>query len=64
MSIRPPVKTVTDSTQFKRTLKVRLAERRRAVQKSDVSNGIVMHVANTSHNIDWANAKVVRMEAG
>ena len=41
------------------TLKVRLAEHRRAVQKSDVNNGIAMHVANTSHNIDWANARVV-----
>ena len=35
-----------------RTLKVRLAEHRRAVQKSDVNNGIAVHMANTSHSID------------
>ena len=50
--------------ESKRTLKVRLAEHRRAVQKSDVNNGTAMHVANTSHNIDWANARVVKTVPG
>ena len=50
--------------EFKRTLKVRLAEHRRAVQKSDVNNGIAMHVANTKHSTDWANAKVVKTVPG
>ena len=43
---------------------VRLAEHRRVVQKSYVNNGIAMHVANTSHSIDWANARVVKTVPG
>ena len=50
--------------ESKRTLKVRLAEHKRAVQKSDVNNGIAMHVANTNHSIDWVNARVVKMVPG
>ena len=50
--------------ESKRTLKVRLAEHRRAVQKSDVNNGIAVHVANTSHSIDWQNARVVKTVPG
>ena len=50
--------------ESKRTLKVRLVEHKRAVQKSDVNNGIAMHVANTNHSIDWVNAKVVKMVPG
>ena len=50
--------------ESERTLKVRLAEHRRTVQKSDVNNGIAMHVANTNHSIDWANAKVVKTVPG
>ena len=46
--------------ESKRTLKVRLAEHGRAVQKNHVNNGIAMHVANTNHSIDWANAKAVK----
>ena len=43
--------------ESKRTLKVRLAEHKRAVQKSD---GIAVHVANTNHGIDWTNARVMK----
>ena len=50
--------------ESKRTLKVRLAEHKRAVQKSDVNNGIAMHVANTNHSIDWVNARVVKTVPG
>ena len=50
--------------ESKRTLKVRLAEHRKVVQKSDVNNGIAMHVASTSHNIDCANARVVKTVIG
>ena len=50
--------------ESKRTLKVRLTEHRRAVQKSDVNNGIAVHVANTSHSIDWQNARVVKTVPG
>ena len=50
--------------ESKRTLKVRLAECKRAVQKSDVNNGIAMHVANTNHSIDWVNARVVKTVPG
>ena len=48
----------------KRTLKVRLAEHKRAVQKSAVNNRIAVHVANTNHSIDWANTKVVKTVPG
>ena len=43
-----------------RTLKVRLAEHARAVQKSDANNGIAVNVANTNHSSAWDNAKVVK----
>ena len=40
--------------------KVRLAEHTRAVQKSDVNNGIAVNVADTNHSSAWANAKMVK----
>ena len=43
-----------------RTLKVRLAERTRAVQKIDANNGIAVNVADTNHSSAWANAKVAK----
>ena len=46
--------------ESKRTLKVRLAEHKRAVQKSDANN----RIANTNHSIDWANVKVVKTVPG
>ena len=45
-------------------LQVRLAEHKRAVQRSDVNNGIAVHVANTNHGIDWTNARVVKTVPG
>ena len=46
--------------ESKRTLKVRLTEHKRAVVRSDVNNGIAVHVARNEHSIDWGNARVVR----
>ena len=50
--------------ESKRILKVRLAEHKRAVQKSNVNNGIVVHVANTNYGIDWTKARVVKTVPG
>ena len=46
--------------ESKRTLKVRLTEHKCAVVRSDVNNGIAVHVAKNEHSIDWGNARVVR----
>ena len=36
-----------------RTLKVRMAERKRVVKSKDHLNGIAVHVQKTAHNINW-----------
>ena len=53
-----------DRGESKRALKLRLVEHKRAVQKSDVNNGIAMHVANANHSFDWVNARVVKTVPG
>ena len=50
--------------ESKRTLKIRMAEHRRAVQKSDHNNGIAVHVAKSHHSIDWEKARVVQSVQG
>ena len=50
--------------ESKRTLKTRVAEYRRAVQKSDPNNGIVVYVAKSHHSIDWKEAMVVKSVQG
>ena len=35
-----------------------------SINKLATNDGTVMHVANTSHSIDWANARVVKMVPG
>ena len=50
--------------ESKRTLKVRLTDHRRAVVRSDVNNGIAVHVAKNEHRIEWGNARVVRSVRG
>ena len=39
-----------------RTLNIRLKENQRAVQMSDVKNGIAVHANTTEHAIDWTSA--------
>ena len=50
--------------ESKRTFKVRLTEHKRAVVRSDVNNGITVHVAMNEHSIDRGNARVVRSVRG
>ena len=50
--------------ESKRTLKVRLTEHKRAVMRSNVNNGIAVHVDKNEHSIDWGNARVVRSVRG
>ena len=45
-------------------MKVRLTEYKRAVMRSDVNNGIAVHVDKNEHSIDWGNAIVVRSVRG
>ena len=45
--------------ESKRTLKIHMAEHRRAVQKSDSNNGIAVHLAKSHHSIDLKEARVV-----
>ena len=44
---------------LKEHLRVRLTEHKRAVVRSDVNNGIAVHVARNEHSIDWGNVRVV-----
>ena len=41
-----------------RTLKVRVAEHKRAVRMGDVNNGIAVHSLKTGHSIAWDKAKI------
>ena len=50
--------------ESKRTLKVRMAEHKWAVQKSDHNNGIAVPVVESHHSIDWAEARLVRSGQG
>ena len=50
--------------ESKRTLKIRMVEHRRAVQKSDPYNGIAVHVAKSHHSIDWKKARAVKSVQG
>ena len=50
--------------ESKRTLKIRMAEHRRAVLKSDPNNGIAVHVAKSHYSIDWKEARVVKSVQG
>ena len=45
-----------------RTLKVRLAEHKRAVRMGDVNNGIPVHSLKTGHSIAWDKAKITDRE--
>ena len=45
-----------------RTLKVHMAEHRRAVKNMDPKNGIAMHVQKTAHTIDWQEARILVRE--
>ena len=66
-SIRCHVETATNSTRVNPRGRSRSDWQntaRRAVQKSDVNNRVAMHVANISHSVDWANARVVKMVPG
>ena len=42
-----------------RTLKVRMAEHKRAVRMGDVNNGLAVHVLKTGHPIEWSQVRVV-----
>ena len=50
--------------ESKRTLKIRMAEHRQALQKSDPNNAIAVHVAKSHHSIDWKEARVVKSVQG
>ena len=52
------------TAESKSTLKVQLTEQKRAVVRSDISNGIAVHVAKNECRIDWGNARVVRSVRG
>ena len=45
-----------------RTLKVRLAEHKRAVRMGDVNNGIAFHSLKTGHSIAWDKARITDRE--
>ena len=45
-----------------RTLKVRMAEHKRAVKSKDPLNGIAVHVQKTAHNINWQEARILARE--
>ena len=45
-----------------RTLKVRMAEHKRAVRMGDVNNGLAVHSLKTGHPIEWRQARVVERE--
>ena len=45
-----------------RTLKVRMAEHKRAVRMGDVNNGLAVHSLKTGHPIEWSQARVVERE--
>ena len=45
-----------------RTLKVRLAEHKRAFRMGDVKNGIAVHSLKTGHSIAWDKAKITDRE--
>ena len=40
-----------------RTLKVHMAEHKRAVKSKDPLNGIAVHIQKTAHNINWQEAR-------
>ena len=48
--------------ESERTLKVRLAEHKRAVRMGDVNNGIAVHSLKTGHSIAWDRAKITDRE--
>ena len=45
-----------------KTLKVRMAEHKRAVESKDPLNGITVHVQKTAHNINWQEARILARE--
>ena len=45
-----------------RTLKVCMAEHKRAVKNKDPLNGIAVHVQKTAHNINWQEARILARE--
>ena len=45
-----------------RTLKVRMAEHKRAVRMGDVNNGLAVHSLKTGHPIEWRQARLVERE--
>jgi len=44
--------------ETKRTLKFRLGEHRQTVKRVDPKNGIAVHAHESTHTIDWDDAKV------
>ena len=45
-----------------RTLKVRLKEHHRAVNVSDINNGIAVHANEHDHPVDWSSGKILHKE--
>ena len=45
-----------------RTLKVRLKEHHRAVNVSDIKNGIAVHANEHDHPVDWSSGKILHKE--
>ena len=45
-----------------RPFNVRLKEHKSAVQKGDLRNACFKHISDTSHDIDWSNAKLLYSE--
>ena len=45
-----------------RTLKMRLAEHKRAVRMENVNNGIAVHSLKTGHSIAWDKTKITHRE--
>ena len=45
--------------ETRRTLKVRMAEHKRAIRMGNVNNGLAVHSLKTGHPIEWSQTRVV-----
>ena len=52
------------TSEPKRTLKVKLIEHKHAVVRSNINNGITVHIAKNECSIDWESARVMRSMRG
>ena len=50
--------------ETKRMLKVQLSEHRQAVKSENMSNGIMVHVQDSNHTIDWKGSTVEKRVSG